>query len=127
MLLNRDAILSKNSLRHEDVEVPEWGGVVRVREMTGAERDAWEQSLVGARGRVNIENVRARLVARTVVNDAGGRLFSDADADALGALSAVALERVAKVAQRLNRLTEEDLEDAKGNSVAAQSGASTST
>lgn len=115
-MLTRDAILAtRATLRSEDVEVPEWGGTVRVREMTGAERDAWEQSLVGAKGKVNIENVRARLVSRTVVDEAGVRLFSDTDAEALGQTSAAALERVARVAQKLNKLTEDDLEEAKGN------------
>ena len=30
-LLSRDAILQAQDLPHEDVEVPEWGGMVRVR------------------------------------------------------------------------------------------------
>jgi hypothetical protein len=116
MRLSRDAILaSRNTLRSEDVEVPEWGGIVRIREMTGSERDAWEQSLVGAKGKINIENVRARLVSRCAVDESGARLFSDEDAEALGQTSAAALERVARVAQKLNKLSETDLEEAKGN------------
>ena len=37
------------------------------------------------------------------------------DLAALGSKSAAALERLAKVAQRLNLLTEKALEDARGN------------
>ena len=40
-LLTREAILGAAPLRHEDVSVPEWGGVVRVSEMSGAARDTW--------------------------------------------------------------------------------------
>ena len=116
MRLNRDAILAtRGALKFQDVEVPEWGGTVRIREMTGAERDAWEQSLVGAKGKVNIENVRARLVSRTAVDENGVRIFSDQDAEDLGQTSAAGLERLAKVAQKLNMLSESDLEEAKGN------------
>jgi len=116
-MLTREQILGTVTLRTEDVDVPEWGGVVRVSEMTGAARDAWEQSLVPSeRGAgPNIANIRARLVAVCVVDEAGERVFSDKDAVALGQKSAAALDRVAKVAQRLNGLTADEVEAAKGN------------
>jgi len=86
-LLTRDAILQAQDLPTQDVEVPEWGGTVRVRALTGAERDAFEQSIVEQRGkstRMNLQNVRAKLVALTVVDENGNRIFSDADAKLLG-------------------------------------------
>jgi hypothetical protein len=118
MILSREAILAASDLKTETVAVPEWGGDVLVGVMTGEARDAWEQSLVvreGSRTKANMQNVRARLVAATVVDEEGKRLFSDADAEALGAKSAAALDRVCKVAQRLNGMTDADLEEAKGN------------
>jgi len=126
MILSRDAILAAQDLKREEVAVPEWGGSVLVRTMTGAERDAWEQSLAKG-GKIDVSNVRARLVASCVVDEAGSLLFTAADAQALGAKSGLALERVAKVAQRLNAITEEALEEARGNLSAAPSGASTSS
>jgi hypothetical protein len=124
MALTRDAILAAQDLKRIEVSVPEWGGTVLVRAMTGAERDAWEQSLTVG-GKLDVSNVRARLVASCAVDESGALLFSPADAVALGSKSGAALERVAKVAQRLNGLTEEALEDARGNSSAAPSGDST--
>jgi len=50
-LLTRDAILEAQDLQHEEVYIPEWGGSVRVRTLTGAERDAFEQSIVDQRAR----------------------------------------------------------------------------
>jgi len=126
MILSRDAILAAQDLKREEVAVPEWGGSVLVRTMTGAERDAWEQSLANG-GKIDVSNVRARLVAACTIDESGALLFSAADAQALGAKSGSALERVAKVAQRLNAITEEALEEARGNSSAAPSGASTSS
>lgn len=114
MGLSRDAILAAEDRKVEEVEVPEWGGSVKIAVMTGTQRDVWEQSLV-ARNGVNIANIRARLVAMCAVDDAGGRLFSDDDAIALGTKSAIALDRCAKVAQRLNGLGKEDFEGARGN------------
>jgi len=118
MALNRDQILEASDLKTETVAVPEWGGDVIVSSMTGATRDSWEQSLVlnvGGKSSVNMENMRARLVVATVVDESGNRLFTDADVAQLGAKSGAALERVCKVAQRLNGLTDADLEDVKGN------------
>lgn len=113
--LTRDQVLEAEDVRREEVEVPEWGGTVLISSMNGRARDAWEQSLIGDKGKVNTENVRARLVAYTAVDEGGNRLFTEADVDRLGQKSAAALERLCKVAQRLNRLTEQDMEEVKGN------------
>ena len=44
--LSRDTILQREDIVTEDVEVPEWSGTVRVRGMSGVERDAFEASLI---------------------------------------------------------------------------------
>lgn len=125
-LLSRDWILQAEDLHREEVQVPEWGGSVMIGTMTGAQRDAWEQSLAaGGAGKVNITNVRARLVSYCAVDEHGKRLFTDADAEALGGKSAPALERCARVAMRLNALTETALEEARGNLSGDQPAAST--
>jgi len=122
--LSRDWILQAEDLHREEVHVPEWGGSVMIGTMTGAQRDAWEQSLA-AGGKVNITNVRARLVSYCAIDEHGNRMFTDADAELLGGKSAPALERCARVAMRLNALTETALEEARGNSPGAQPAAST--
>ena len=117
-ILTRDAILAAVDIKTETVAVPEWGGEVLVGAMNGAARDEWEQSLirrVGSKSEPNLANVRARLVAATVVDENGQRMFSADDVEALGQKSSAALERVCKVAQRLNGLGDADLEELKGN------------
>jgi hypothetical protein len=64
---------------------------------------------------MNLENIRARMLAYCALGDDGKRLFTDADAVALGQKSGAALDRCVKVAQRLNKLTEDDLKEIKGN------------
>lgn len=117
-MLSREQILGADDSRRETVQVPEWGGEVVIAAMSGAARDAWEQSLVirkGAKVEQNLANMRARLVAVCAVDADGKRLFTDDDAIALGEKSAAALERLCRVAQRLNGLTDKELEVAKGN------------
>ena len=116
-MLTRDQILQSDDLPRERVSVPEWGGEVLVRTMTGADRDAFEASLVsrdgGKEGR--LDNVRARLVALALCDEAGQRIFADADIAALGAKSARALDRVFGVAQRLNGIGADQVEAAKND------------
>jgi hypothetical protein len=123
-LLSRAAILEADDLEYEDLEVPEWGGTVRVRALTGAERDAYEASMRQQRGKefiANLANVRAKLVVRSVVDDDGERIFSDQDANALGKKSAAALDRIFECSARLSRLSDEDVEELAKNSEAGQS------
>jgi hypothetical protein len=139
--LTADQILEADDLVTEDVETPEWGGTVRVKALTGTERDSYEAACVlerpvlNAKGKVvrgqteykrNLSNVRAKLVVRSIVDEAGQRIFKDSDAAALGGKSSAALDRVFDVAARLSRLSEDDVEDLAGKSEAAQSGDSPS-
>jgi len=129
MYLTRQQILEVDDLPAEDVEVPEWGGVVRVRGLTGAERDLFEAAIVNLQGKrttVKMENVRARLVSLSAVGENGERLFSNADIKALGAKSAAALQRVFDVASRLSGLSEGDVEELVKNSDDGQSDSSIS-
>jgi ribosomal protein L12E/L44/L45/RPP1/RPP2 len=128
-LLTKSAILAANDLKTEDVEVPEWGGTVRVRSFTGRERDAFEASMVQGDGkdrRVDLTNMRARLVGLTVIDEAGQRIFTDEEIDLLGAKAGAALDRVFAVAQKLNGLSGEDVEELTKNSSGAPSAVSTS-
>ena len=114
-MLSRDAILQTDDLPRELVQVPEWGGDVYVSTLNGTQRDAFEQSMQGKKNKLNLDNVRARFAVLTLVDDKGVRLFTDADAKALGEKSAAALDRVFAVAQRLNGFSSQDAEDLAGN------------
>lgn len=117
-LLTKAAILQAVDLPTETVEIPEWGGAVLVRGLTGAERDAFEASVIELRGKersFHLENIRAKLAALSMVGDDGERLFSDREVSELGKKSAQALQRVFSVAQRLSGLTEADIEELTKN------------
>lgn len=114
-ILNRDAILTAVDLKAETVSVPEWGGEVAVRGMSGAERDSFEQSLFVGEGtdrKFSAENVRAKLLVRCIVDHKGVRVFKDEDAALLGQRNAATLDRVYDVAQRLSGIGKGDLDAA---------------
>lgn len=129
-MLTRDAILGASDIEIETVDVPEWGGSVRVKGLTASQRDKYERSLIqtNSKGKseLTLANARARLVALTVVDDDGGLMFSDADVLTLGTKSAAAMDRIYGVASRLAGLSDDDMDELVGNSEAGQSGDSPS-
>lgn len=117
-LLTKQQILDAQDIKTETVSVPEWGGEVRVRALSAAERDQFEDKVVkrdGKRSRVVLTDIRARLAAICMVDEAGKRLFSDAEMAELTKKSAAALQRVFEVAQRLAGITDEDTEELEKN------------
>lgn len=125
-LLSREDILAYDDSSFEDVDVPEWGGSVRVVGLTGAERDRFEASVVGNGKKMQLTNLRARLIALCVVDESGERLFGTVDVGALGNKSAAALERVFSAAQRLSGLSEDDVAELTEDLDDAPNGSSTS-
>lgn len=74
-LLTKEQILAARNMRKTElVPVPEWfeNGEVIIIELSGKERDAFEADMVqlGTNGqqKINLRNIRAKLVARCVVN-----------------------------------------------------------
>ena len=87
---------------------------VRVRGLTGKERDRYEESITIGKGKdkdINARNARAKLVVMCVVDEQGNRVFSDADVAWLGEKSAVALERIFDVARKLSGLSDTDVKE----------------
>lgn len=111
MTLSAEQILAAEDLSFQEVEVPEWGGTVRIRELTGAQRDAFEGSVMGDGKKPDIANIRARLVAACLVDDAGKPLFNEAAARKLGEKSGRVLDRLFDTCRELNGLTEQAVEE----------------
>jgi hypothetical protein len=129
--LSAAQILGADDRNYEDVDVPEWGGMVRVVGMSGSDRNAYQASLVviGSNGnvqRLNMTDQLAKLLARCLHDDEFNRLFSDKEIKALGAKNGAVLERLSGIAQRLSGLRKEDVEAAAGKSEKTLSGDSIS-
>lgn len=126
MTLTKEQIRSLAAeLPRERVDVPEWGGEVYVRVMSGAELDAYEVSCLNAAGEQTFDNIRAKLAAFTVCDDAGKLLFDPGDIAWIGRTSCVALDRVWEVATRINKRRKQDMDTLRGNSQSGPSAAST--
>lgn len=123
MLLTREQILAIQDLPFEEVEVPEWGGTVRVRGITAMDRDAMEgrATKAGSDPEAQVRNLRAWVVAHGVVDADGNRVFGAADAEALGQKSSLVMDRLFWIVVRLSALKQQDVEDLAKNSTSGPS------
>lgn len=107
-LLTKEQILEAEDIVVERVKVPEWGGELFIKTMTGTERDEFETIILDEKKKER--NVRAALLSMCIVDENKARMFSGPDAIvALGNKSGKALERCFKVAQRLSKLSDKDV------------------
>lgn len=130
--LSADQILAADDLATEEVPVPEWGGKVLVSTRPGIDRDdfqaqAWsvEDGQAVSHMDTYLQNFTAKLVAFAVIDPNTRRpLFSEEQIAALGRKSPSALDRVAKVARKLNGFGEQEVEEILKNFVSARNAAS---
>ena len=119
MRLSKEDILKADDRATEEVSVPEWGGTVLVRGLSGRERDEFEVSMADRQGTEfvpNFSNTRAKLITRCVVDDDGKRVFDiHTDVEALGEKSGAAIDRVYSVAARLSGLSPDAAEKGAAN------------
>jgi len=118
-LLDRKSLLKKEDLQIVKVELGKDEHVF-VRQMTGRERDTFEQSLVKeVRDKDNqvvsydrsIKDFRAKLAVCTLCNEKGQDLLEPGDFELLSvSMSAARLEKICVEAQKINKITEEDKE-----------------
>lgn len=129
----KQIILDADDLAHEDLEVPEWGVTVRIRGLSGTDRDRYEAQQVAVRRAGNsaelelrLADYRSKLVVRCLVDPATDeRIFADGDAPALGRKSGLVIDRLFEIARRLSGMDDNAEAAARGNSGTAQSGGST--
>lgn len=117
-LLSKDQILGTSDREFKEVEVPQWGGSVRIGTMTAAERDAFETSMIPEKGKKQSDkmaNFRARFVARCIVDSEGQPVFTAADVAQLGGKSANVLSFLFDECRKLNGMTDKDVEELEGN------------
>ena len=112
-LLTREAIIAAADITDEIVEVPEWGGAVKVRGMSVADRTALLEKIIDEKTE-KIDQEKATLVAFIV--GVVEPKFTEADFPALRQKSAAALDRVTAAFLKLSGIDTKALASARKNS-----------
>lgn len=123
MALNKAKILAADDNKLDKVNVPEWGGEVFLKVLSGTDRDAFEE----AYSEQKMKNFRSRFLVLTLCDEKGERLFTEAEVEELGKKSAVVLARLFDKAWSLNAFRNEDVEELGNASTGGLSDSSTSS
>lgn len=129
-LIGRTQIDNAVDLKTADVEVPEWGGTVRLRELSSKERSLIEATTIGAKGQtleLRIEafkTLREKTVAAALIDQDGKRLYKDTEIAQLALKSGQIIERLFQKVQELSGMTKAAVQDAEGNSGGTATGSS---
>lgn len=102
-LLDKAAILAAQDVHYEIIPVPEWGGDVRIRSITGRDRadlERWFQKSVEDKSGMNQAELLAFMVSLCCVNQDGSRMFDNSE-EVLGK-SITAIELIGAAAMKLN-------------------------
>jgi len=131
-LLDRKKLLKRDDFQIRKVDLGD-GDFVYVRQMSGRERDRFEQSLIVESKNAEsgfekaLDDFRAKLAVVTVCDEQGNLLLEPSDASTLSQnMSAAKLEKIVSVAQELNKITEGDKEALTKNLRGGQAANSTS-
>lgn len=131
-LLTRAQINDSVDRKWEDVPVPEWGGEVRLMELSSADRGYIEAGSVVAQGQnpslrvESLKTYREKLVAMAMVDENFKRVYSNKEMAELGVRSGAVIERLAAKVQELSGMGRFAVQEAEGNSDAVQSDSSDS-
>jgi len=117
MLLSKEQILNANDRKFEDVAVPEWGGSVRIAEMSGIARNEFEMSLIkeiGADGIPvqDLSNISNKLLAVCIVDEDFKPLFT---VEELSNKNNHILNRLYEIAEKMNAVSQGSVESAAKN------------
>lgn len=97
MALTKDQILSLDDIEIKEIEVPQWGETVFIRQLTRGQQDAYHRRLYGNKslnlkqqgrkqeldGALDIFGHDSWLFVQGVCDEGGNRLFTNADANKL--------------------------------------------
>lgn len=119
----KDSIFGSEDTKSELISVPEWGITIRLRGLSGIDRDAYDQSLyetkvVGDKTETvpNLANQRARMLVKCILDaEEGNRVFTDDEAARLGTKNAGVLDRLYTRARFLSGLDKAAKDAIEGN------------
>lgn len=109
-LLTKDDILNCQDLKTKEIDVPEWGGTVRVSQISAAARCDLQMMVLDDNGKPKSGKEINRILtlglcAFSVVDENGAQLFTEAEIEALSKKNADAVDRVFAVADELNGIS----------------------
>ena len=116
MALTKDQIFFAKDAETVSFDVPEWGGSILLRPMTGKQRAEYEHWASQASKNDNdFRTIRERTILACAVDDSGEALFTFDDLEKLAEKNSLVLDRVSEECQKISGLLASSVEDAAKN------------
>ena len=131
-LLGRDQILQARDIQTRDVEVPEWGGTVRLRALSPKEGNEWRRSMLTKvtvtdpkSHKVTVDYIvdedkaemaKLTILSIAIVDEDGNRLFTKEDVEKLATKAIPPINRLVKIVMDMSGLSQKAIEEAEKNS-----------
>jgi hypothetical protein len=107
--LSKEQIVSATDVKTIDLDIPEWGGTVRVRNLSALEREQFIRDIQSKN--LDLSKTKIAWVARCLIQEDGNPIFSSTEIELLGNKSAKALDRVVDAIESINALTVESMKE----------------
>jgi len=117
--LSKEQIIAAKDIKTKVVDVPEWGGSVIIREMSGKVREEFEmfvQERRSADDSLNLRGMRTLVLSQTLVDEEGNALFTKDDMSVLGEKNAAVIDKLFTVAMTLNKIGDTQMKELRKNS-----------
>ncbi len=105
MTLNKHQIFGCDDMRYSTLDVPEWGGEIRLKTMSFAEQSDYEK----LKESKDSAGLIVGMVVRCAVDEHGKRLFEESDLEELQKKNTQVLVKIFHAALELNSLHEDEL------------------
>lgn len=113
MRLSKESLLAGCPREFEEVEIS--GGSVRIRTLSAGEQLALEQAVRKLNEANDLRGIMVQQLAAYVANDDGSAMLSVDEADQMMQLKPQDITKVVSAAQTLNRWTDAEREEVRGN------------
>jgi hypothetical protein len=114
--LTKELIKNANDVKMELVDVPEWGGKMYIKSLSAIEREELRKEIgEGTDKEMDIIKVQMKLLSLTIVGEDKVKLFTEEDVEWLKGKSAVVLDRLFLVSQKMAGLGVEATEEIAKN------------
>lgn len=114
MLLTKEQILAADDRASVETHVPEWGGSVYVRVMSGTERESFEREWTTTEEKL-LPQYKVKMLKKCLCDDKGAALFTNDDLAALGEKNALVIDRLFNQCMKLNGFQKDAVEEAAKN------------
>tara|TARA_Y100001973_G_scaffold103364_1_gene170460 strand:+ start:567 stop:920 length:354 start_codon:yes stop_codon:yes gene_type:complete len=117
MALTKDQILQAIDAKTIEFDIPEWGGSILLRGMTGKARNEYEfwASSQNKHDVADFRGIRERLIISCAVDESGNPLFTIDEIDQLAAKNSEIIDRIHAKCQEICGMSPESVEEAEKN------------